>query len=344
MKKKTFAEMLKQMSEQFPIKKECYELLNCKALEAEWFVSDKSQEARQINDILQRGKMKPHMLDGIDLGSTSLRAEEAEQVKNTVRLMQKAFPEQIGVVISSPEIFMSEFMSPEFENVYGISQQALTDNLQKVYQHKGLFAENELAQYQKSSFSDKMLARQDIKKYNNLIVYGDALVSGVYAVYAAHEIQRLYGEMPGITIVQHHNAGKREDSFATQKMLKSFQAKVINIIDDEDMESLDRGRHLLFVPQHRVIYAQENISKNTDIYTIPEDEVKIYDRDLAVYYIDSSIEVLRQKYQGKVLTADWKRFLRSYDFQAEDGNLGAQKTINLLVNEHLPKLQQLYKF
>ena len=340
MKQKTFAEMLKEIKNLFPIKKECYEFPHCKALDADWFVSGKDEPSRQIGAILQKVRIKPHILDGINLDNPQLPAEELEQVKKTLSMMQKAFPQQIGTLICSPILYQEKIKSVEFDNVCCIATSSVTDILKDMYKQP-TFTQDEIQSIRDEAFSNQILHRWTIKKYKYLIVYGDALVSGIYAAYAAHEIKSLYGEEAGIIIVQHHEAGKRKDSLAAKQMLEQLGTKVINIVDDEDLEDLNGGKNLLFVPQHRVIYAQENISKETDIYTIPEDEVQIYDQDLAVYYIDSSMEIFRKRKQHKLATAEWKYFLRDYRFHQTNSQWEAQTTIDKLVAIHLPKLKLL---
>ena len=182
-----------------------------------------------------------------------------------------------------------------------------------------------------------------IKNYKYLIIYGDALVSGVYAVYAQREIQRLYGEKAEIVIVQHHATEKRKDSLAAKQMLERLGAKVAAIIDDEELDEMDSSRNLLFVPQHRVIHAKENISTSTDIYTIPEEEVRIYDGDLAIYYVDCGMEIFLRRNQHQTDVADWKRFLREHFSENKAQSVDATQTINTLIAEHLPKLGLLYE-
>ena len=182
-----------------------------------------------------------------------------------------------------------------------------------------------------------------IKNYKYLIVYGDALVSGVYAVYAQREIQRLYGENAEIVIVQHHATEKRKDSLAAKQMLERLGAKVATIIDDEELDEMDNSRNLLFVPQHRVIHAKENISNSTDIYTIPEEEVRIYDGDLAIYYVDCGMEIFRRRKQHQTDVADWKSFLREHFSQNGAQSIDASQTIVSLVAKHLPRLRLLYE-
>lgn len=181
-----------------------------------------------------------------------------------------------------------------------------------------------------------------IKKYKYLIVYGDALVSGVYAVYAQREIQRLYGENAEIVIVQHHATEKRKDSLAAKQMLERLGTKVASIIDDDDLEDMDSSQNLLFVPQHRVIHAKENISASTDIYTIPEEEVRIYDGDLAIYYVDCGMEIFRRRKQHQTDIAEWKRFVQEHFSENKAQTVDASQTINTLIAEHLPKLRLLY--
>lgn len=100
---------------------------------------------------------------------------------------------------------------------------------------------------------------------------------------------------------------------------------------------------MLFVPQHRVIHAKENISNSTDIYTIPEEEVRIYDGDLAIYYVDCGMEIFRRRKQHQIDVADWKSFLREHFSENKAQSVNATQTIDTLIAEHLPKLRLLYE-
>ena len=341
MKKESFAEMLEQMKDLFPIKKSCYELPSCKALEVGWCICGNDKESLKICELLQKKRIKAHILDEKGLADGKLSPQALEKLKETLKTMQKVFMGQSSAIICPPSFYQKEIKPFEFEDMYCISSQVWADYLKEMYSSRLEDCQENAKKFHKEAFFDNTLNHGVIKKYKYLIIYGDALTSGIYAVYAANEIKRLYGEEPGIIIVHHHSVTKRKDSLAAKQMLEQLQAKVINIIDDEDMENIDES-NLLFVPQHRVIYAQANISPKTDIYTIPENEVRLYDYDLAVYYVDCSMEIFRQRQQNKVMTKKWKKFLKEYFSCKEETALNAERIINTLINEHKAKLHLLY--
>lgn len=341
MKKKTLEEMLEQMKGLFPIRKECYELPSCKALDVSWCTCGNDEASLKICELLQKRRIKPHILDDKGLIKGQLSPKALETLKETLKTMQRVFAEQSSAIICPPSFYQKEIKSGELEDIYCISPRAGADYLKELYACRLADCREISQSFQKEAFYDNTLHHGVIKKYKYLIVYGDALVSGIYAVYAAHEIKRLYEEECEIIIVHHHGATQRKNSMAAKEMLERFGVKVISIIDDEELEYMD-ACSLLFVPQHRVVYAQQNISPKTDIYTIPENEVKLYDMDLGVYYIDCSMEIFRQRKQNKVMTAKWKHFLKEYFAQKREAENSADQIVRALIEEHQPKLRLLY--
>lgn len=181
-----------------------------------------------------------------------------------------------------------------------------------------------------------------LKPYKHIILFGDALMSAVYAAYAFHTLHNEYGICPDVTLIHLDDIGSRKTAFCAEGILKALSVSPIYCYADDVYECPPDT--LLIIPQHRALMVQEHISgDNMGIYTIPGGEVILGDRDLSVFYIDESVHILRRRKQHRECVQWWSEAIRNLTFGDKDAYADTVKAeISELISNHAPRIRQLY--
>lgn len=182
-----------------------------------------------------------------------------------------------------------------------------------------------------------------LKPYKHILIFGDALMSAVYAAYAYYALRKDYGIIADITLLQLDDTGNRTTAFCTEKILNSLGVEKVYRYTDDVYEC--RANTLLIIPQHRALMVQELIlGDDFGIYTIPGEDVILGDMDLSVFYIDESVHILRRRKQHPECVKWWSEAIRSISFG--DTNAYAEVVeaeINKLISHHAPRIKTLYR-
>ena len=226
-------------------------------------------------------------------------------------------------------------VSPLVQNCYALSAVDLSTGQS---QDKDL-----LAYLVKSTELSPNYAKQGmLKPYQHIVIFGDALMSGIYAAYAYHVLRKAYDTDPSVTLIQLDDVVMRQTAFCTDKILKDLGVLKLNRDWDDDYECPDNT--LLIIPQHRSLMIQDKIIGNDlGIYTIPGKDVILGDRDLSLFYIDESVHILRRRKQHPECVEWWSEAIRQISFGDKDAYAEAvDKEIQRLISSHAPRIKQLF--
>ncbi len=223
-------------------------------------------------------------------------------------------------------------VSPLVQNCYAVAQNdapkskdllawlVKSDEITKAYENKGI-----------------------LKPYKHIVIFGDALMSAVYAVYAWYALKKSYNISPSITLLHlEEDINSRETAFCAAKIIKGLGGPLTSHDRDDNYEC--NNDTLLIVPQHRILLAQNRIAgTRMGTYTIPGEDVILGDRDLSIFYIDESVHILRRRKQHPECVKWWNEALKEISFGGRDEyvnevNLEIQK----LIDHHSPRIRLLY--
>lgn len=316
-----------------PVVKNCYELGNEQRIllaDKSWAIGLKNAQTAPIFAVLQNlHPFKEHIIDApqMDISMLTTAINNAQKFRFQTK--------EDSVIIAPSELISSLSKLPQTLLLAEDFCQDILDNLVK-----------EKPISSSTSTADSILNRWVMKHYRQIWIYGDTLVSGLYAAYAAAEIKKNYGKYPLILLFHDNDVRTLLNVDINSELLKKLGIPVFSKITEVDI--YDIPEHSLFItPQHRLFYTQTIIAgSDTDIYTIPEQDVIIKDDNLAMYYVDKAMQELSKDKGHASCLRLWHQAKLKHNFESklhEEILRELSETVERLVKEHKPRLQELYR-
>ena len=328
----TVKKAIKKMISLTPVIKNCYELGKEQRIllaDKTWIIRLKNESDKKISAELESlHPFKTHQIDVTQMDKSVL-----EKAINNAKLIFNNNKEQ-SVIICPKDICLPT----EDEKILFVSNSFCQDILEDMVKGKNATST--------SSSADGFLNHWVMKNYQQIWIYGDTLMSGVYAAYAASEIKKNYGKYPLILLFHNNDVRSMPNVDINNELLKTLGIPVFCKITENDIYEIPA--HALFItPQHRLLYTQRVIEdNNVDIYTIPETDVIIKDDNLAMYYIDRAMDELSPKQNGSTLCQRlWRQAKLAHNFAGQlhhEVKSELSEAMELLLKEHKPRLQKLY--
>lgn len=323
---------VKKLIDLTPVRKHCYELSKEQRVllaDKTWIIGLDNESNKKISAELKRlHPFKTYQIDAKQMDETEL----AKAIKSAKLIFSNN--EEQSVVISPNGVCLPSadkevlFLSDDF--CQDILENHVKGNISNLT----------------SATTGNVLNHWVMKNYQQIWIYGDTLMSGVYAAYAASEIKKYYGKYPLILLFHDNDVRSMPNVDINNELLKTLGIPVFCKITENDIYEIPA--HALFItPQHRLLYTQRVIEdNNVDIYTIPETDVIIKDGNLAMYYIDRAMDELPPKQNGSTLCQRlWRQAKLAHNFAGQlhhEVKSELSEAMELLLKEHKPRLQKLY--
>ena len=324
-------EAVEKLRELSPIVKNCYELNEVqRALLADktWITSLKNARDKKISSVLaSTHPFKHNLIDADAMGTEEL----AKEIENAKFIWEEN--EENSVIICPQNMALQ---AEDAGKVLFVSDNFCQDILASLARCKQINEE--------ATTADKILNHWVIKPYQQIMIYGDALISGIYAAYAALEIKQNYGKYP-LILLYHDNALRNMDNTdANGELLQRLGIPVFSKITETDIYAIPE-QTLFITPWPRLLHTQKVVEgSHADIYTVSDEDFKKND-NLSLYYMDVSMQKLSNQKRSNVCRQLWKRVKASHKFEGKSQETVQSElsaAIKSLVREYKPRLDERY--